>query len=223
MKFTDYLFEEVKEIWLGYLEHPFIKEIAAGTLPKEKFKAYLIQDYLYLKEYAKLFCIGVVKSSTMEDMKFFYNSTKGTMEDETEVHIKYLEGFGITPKEAEGYEMNLTNISYTSYMKGIALTGDLRELVLTILPCTWSYYYIGQHLLDITEGVLENNFYKEWIKSYGEEGFKVFCDQWIEYTNKLCRDLNEEEKKKLRDIFINSSIYEMKFWDMAYEENPIDE
>ena len=50
MLFTDYLFENVKYIWDDYLNHPFLKEMGQGTLDREKFKSYLIQDYLYLKE-----------------------------------------------------------------------------------------------------------------------------------------------------------------------------
>ena len=49
MKFTDYLFKETKEIFDEYLKHPFLKELGQGILDKEKFKDYLIQDYLYLK------------------------------------------------------------------------------------------------------------------------------------------------------------------------------
>ena len=65
MKFTDYLFEESKEIFDAYLEHPFLKELGEGTLDKNKFREYLIQDYLYLKDYAKVFCQGVIKSNSM--------------------------------------------------------------------------------------------------------------------------------------------------------------
>ena len=35
--------------------HPFVQELGAGTLSKDKFKFYLLQDYLYLLEYAKVF------------------------------------------------------------------------------------------------------------------------------------------------------------------------
>ena len=52
MILTDYLFNEAKEIWDGYLNHPFIREIGEGILNKDKFRRYLIQDFLYLKEYA---------------------------------------------------------------------------------------------------------------------------------------------------------------------------
>lgn len=40
-----------------------------------------------------------------------------------------------------------------------------------------------------------------------------------EYTKVFCVGvvLSYEKKKKLKDIFIKSCIYEMKFWDMAYK------
>lgn len=85
----------------------------------------------------------------MEEMKFFYNSTKGTMEDETAVHIEYLKEFGISELDAEKREYKSTTISYTSYMQAIALTGDLDEIAIATLPCTWSYSYIGKYISKI--------------------------------------------------------------------------
>ncbi|MBU3144859.1 thiaminase II [Clostridium sp. CF012] len=216
MKFTDYIFEEVKGFWNSYLEHPFIKEIGEGTLDKEKFKKYLIQDYLYLKEYSKVFCVGLVKAKTMEEMKFYYNSIRGTMEDEAAVHIKYLEGFGLTAKETEKCEYDLITSSYTSYMQGVALTGDLKEIALVTMPCTWSYSYIGKYIKKTYENKLEENFFKPWIEEYASDGFEKFTNDWIDYINDLCKDINEEEKIKLLAIFMKSCMYELKFWDNAY-------
>lgn len=221
MKFTDYLFEESKNIFDAYLEHPFLKELGDGTLDKNKFKEYLIQDYLYLKDYAKVFCQGVIKANSMEDMKFFYSSIKGTMEDETAVHIKYLEGFGISCREAESNETKLTNKSYTSYMLGQALAGDVYDIIAAVLPCTWSYCYIGKKLLEKYQDNLENNFYKAWIEMYSCKEYEKFTNEWINFTNDKCDNLSKEKKEHLKDIFITSSIYEMKFWDMAYEKEEI--
>lgn len=218
MEFTDYLLKQSKEIWDAYINHPFIVEIGKGTLPKEKFKNYLIQDYLYLKEYAKVFCMGVVKSTTMEDMKFFYNSTKGTMEDETAVHIEYMKRLGVSPSEAEECEYELITNSYTSYMQAISLTGNLKEIAVATMPCTWSYNYIGHHLKDNYKQNLDNNYYKEWILMYSEKSFDKFTKDWIEYIDNLCQDVSDEEKEKLTKIFIKASLYELEFWNMAYQE-----
>ena len=75
MTTTERLLNVSKEIWEAYHEHPFVKGIADGSLDKEKFKYYMIQDYLYLLDYTKVFAIGVAKAKDMEFMKRFANST----------------------------------------------------------------------------------------------------------------------------------------------------
>ena len=56
MTMTERLLEATKEIWDGYNETPFVKGIADGSLDHEKFKYYMIQDYLYLLDYTCRFC-----------------------------------------------------------------------------------------------------------------------------------------------------------------------
>lgn len=218
MKFTDYLFEEVREIWEGYLKHPFVVEIGQGTLPKEKFKAYLIQDYLYLKEFSRVFAMGMVKADTVKEMQFFHRAAKGALEDETAIHVDYMKNLGVLPIEAEKCDYEMITSSYTSYMQAVSLTGGIKEIVMTTLPCNWSYNYIGHHLYDNYRDNLEENYYKEWIEMYAAESFDKSLAEWMDYTNELCKDISEEERKKLVDIFIKSSLHEMDFWHMAYKE-----
>ena len=41
MKLSETLYAQVQDIWPGYLTHPFVTEMAHGTLPKEKFHGIL--------------------------------------------------------------------------------------------------------------------------------------------------------------------------------------
>ena len=215
MKFSEVLFSEVKKIWDGYLEHPFVKGIGEGTLDKEKFKNYLIQDYLYLKDYAKVFAMGLVKAETMKEMKFYHESIKGVLDDETTVHVNYLKDFGLSTEEVEAYKSELTTESYTNYMLGIALKGDSKDIAMTIMTCTWSYYYIGKHLYETYKENLKDNFYAPWIEGYASNEFRECAQEWIDYIDDICKDISEVKKEKLKDIFIKSSLYEMEFWNMA--------
>ena len=71
MKLTERLYKSVEDIWMGYLEQPFVKELAEGTLDVEKFRFYMIQDYRYLLQYAKVFAFGVIKTEDPELMRRF--------------------------------------------------------------------------------------------------------------------------------------------------------
>ena len=68
---------------------------------------------------------------------------------------------------------------------------------------------------------LENNFYKAWIEMYSCKEYEGFTNEWINFTNDKCDNLSKDKKEYLKNIFITSSIYEMKFWDMAYEKEEI--
>ncbi|HAL58508.1 MAG TPA: thiaminase II, partial [Sarcina sp.] len=70
-KVTQRLLDGSRDLWDAYLEHPFVQGIADGTLDREKFRFYMIQDYLYLIEYAKVFALGVAKAKDLESMRLF--------------------------------------------------------------------------------------------------------------------------------------------------------
>ncbi len=216
--FTDYLYESSKKIWDKYLEHPFLKEIGEGSLNKDKFRKYLIQDYLYLIEYAKVYAMACVKSRNLKELKKFNDGVTGSIETESANHIMYLKNFGEDIEKLEfKYDLNLVNESYTSFMKAIALTGTIEEIVAAVLPCTWSYNYIGLKLKEKYKNNLEGNFYKSWIESYCDDEYINFTNEWIDFTNEICENLDEKQKEKLKDIFVKASIYELEFWNMAYK------
>lgn len=75
---------------------------------------------------------------------------------------------------------------------------------------------MGKYIKKTYEYKLEGNFFKPWIEEYASDGFTKFTNDWIDYINDLCKDINEEEKKKLLAIFMKSCMYELKFWDNAY-------
>ena len=151
-------------------------------------------------------------------MKFFKESINGILEDESATHITYLKEFGEKIEELEKYKITFENDNYTSFMKGIALTGDLLDLVISVLPSAWSYYYIAQNIKKIYGDNLEGNFYALWIESYSCEEYADCAQKNIDFANKICGELDENKKEKLKEIFRKASIYEMKFWDMAYKE-----
>ena len=49
MKFSQRLVAELKPIWEANHHHPFVQELSEGTLDVEKFKFYMIQDYIYIR------------------------------------------------------------------------------------------------------------------------------------------------------------------------------
>lgn len=86
MKTTERLLPATKDIWAAYNAHPFVMGIQDGTLAREKFKYYIIQDYLYLEEYAKVFAIGIAKAKSLDTMRLFSRQVNFLTEGEMDIH-----------------------------------------------------------------------------------------------------------------------------------------
>ena len=213
---TDKLHEAAAPIWAKCLAHPFVAGIGDGSLPAEKFQYFMLQDYLYLFDYARVFALGVAKARDPELMRAFAANVDATLNGEMNLHRAYMKRLGITEEQVLSVRPALDNLSYTNYMLSVAYTGTPVEIVAAILACSWSYAEIGQALARVP-GALEHPFYGEWIQSYAGEEYAAVNAGLIDLMNRLGREAGPEQLQRLTEIFCNCSRYELGFWDMAWE------
>lgn len=213
-KFTDELRLAAAPIWEADLEHPFVRGIADGTLPTEKFKFYLIQDYLFLLDYSRVFAHGVIKASDEATMAIFAQLLDGTLNTEMDLHRGYCEKFGITATEMEAAPIAPTTHAYTRHLLNVAESGTLAELVAGVLPCQWGYAEIGTTLAE--QGGSPEPLYQEWIDMYASPEFLSFGEWLRGLLNGLVAAYSPSEKERIKNTFLMSSRYEYLFWEMAY-------
>lgn len=213
---TDILHAAAAHIWDGYHTHPFVTGIGDGTLPKEKFQFYMIQDYLYLYEYAKVFALGVAKSTDHTLMRTFADMVHATLNGEMTIHESYMKRLNITNAMIEQTKASFANAAYTSYMLKTAYEGDVLDILTAILSCAWSYEEIGRRLAKIP-GASEHPFYGEWITSYASDDYAQMNRDLISTVNQMGQGISKEKEARLVEIFKNCSIFEGMFWDMSYE------
>jgi thiaminase/transcriptional activator TenA len=217
MKFSQRLVEKVVPLWQKNHMHPFVQGIGDGTLEKEKFRFYMIQDYLFLIDYAKLFAIGAVKAKDLVTMGKFAALLDATINEEMELHRQYAKRFGISLNELEAAKPSPTTLAYTHYMLHVSQNGTLAELVSSLLPCMWSYWEIGKALNE-REGADEHEFYGEWIKMYASDDFGKLALWCIDLLDELAEGKSESELDTLEEIFLNTTRFEYMFWEMSYNE-----
>ncbi|GAB1795932.1 MULTISPECIES: thiaminase II [Priestia] len=216
MKFSERLYEKLQPIWRQNHNHPFVQGMGDGTLEKEKFRFYMIQDYLYLIDYAKLFAIGAMKATDLQTMGKFAALLDSTLNEEMSLHREYAKKIEISEKELEKAQPSPTTLAYTHYMLHVGQSGTLAELVAALLPCMWSYWEIGKELSE--KPGANNEFYREWIEMYSSEEFGELATWCINLFDSLTEDKSEAELEKLEEIFLNTTRFEYMFWDMAYNE-----
>lgn len=203
-------------IWEDCLKHPFVTGIGDGSLAVEKFQHYMLQDYLYLFDYARVFALGVVKARDAELMRTFAANVDAILGGEMKIHRAYMKRLGISEEQVFAVKPALDNLSYTNYMLSVASNGTPMDIVASILACSWSYAEIGQALAAVP-GAAEHPFYGEWIQGYASEDYAATNQKLIDLMDSLAAYATKEQIAYLTEIFVNCSRYELGFWDMAWE------
>lgn len=206
---------ESLEIWKGYLEHPFIKELADGTLLEEKFLHYLIQDTLYLREYARVFAMAMYRSTSIEEIRAFYSILAFVNDGEGSFRLDWLEREGLSTSAVDKMLMAEENRAYCSFMLEVAEQQGMTEILMAVLPCMFSYKWIFEKVAKGTPGVQKSKYWP-FIEGYISESYADDCRTWAAFTEARLQNCTEEEMARLSDLFRRSSAYETGFWDMSY-------
>ena len=217
MALIDRLLEATKDIWQAYHEHPFVKGIADGSLDQQKFKHYILQDYIYLLEYAKVFGIGMAKAKSVKTMKYFAHYVHLLTDGEMDIHRGYMGKLQVTQQELDQVTQALDNLSYTSYMIRVAYEEGEAEILAAILSCAYSYEVIAKKIVQDHPDALKNNFYSEWIEGYISEDYHEANLVLIHTLTELTENYTESQIQHLIDIFVACSRYELAFWDLSWE------
>lgn len=214
---ADRILEGSRSIWETFHNHPFVRGIAEGTLPEEKFRYYMIQDYLYLLDYAKVFSIGAGKAKDPEIGRHFSVYVDQIMNGELNIHKAYMAKLGITEQELLDARQAMDNLSYTSYMLRCAYEGGPAEVCAAILPCAVSYEELAAEMVKRDPACVNHPFYGDWIRGYAEPGYHDANLDLRELTASACAYMSDEQVEELVEIGQRCSLYEGSFWDMAWE------
>lgn len=215
MALTDDLYRDAKPIWDAQLDHPFVKGIADGSLDETVFQRWVIQDYAYLKEFSRIFAWAVAKAQRLESMGWYSQVLNLTLNTEMELHRSYAARFGITAEELESAEVWPTTRAYTDFLVRTAADGDMADLLAALLPCAWGYVHIGQAL---AAGELPaDRRYSDWIEQYGSEEFAEAAAWLRRELDRVAEGVTTEKRARIRELFLLSSRYELRFWDMCWE------
>lgn len=205
---------------------PHMQDILHGTMPIERFKFQIRNNYNYLMEFTKCWGVGFSKCNGYEEMKIWYDLLTETMEDEVILNRDFwAKKVGVTIEEMEATIMAPGKRTYTSFELARAWEGDLATQVIAVFPCTILYYFMGIHLLPQCT-LPEDNMYRFWLEFYTLDKYKEHCERAIALVNKVTENKSPRELAKLQEIFACGCNYEILQWqDMYYNMTtwPLDE
>jgi thiaminase (transcriptional activator TenA) len=212
---ADELWRGVSDVYAAILAHPFLNELTEGTLAPEKFAFYVIQDALYLADYARALAVVASRAALTTDIEMFARHAADAIAVERTLHDSLLADLGIDPASAARAEPAPATVAYTSYLLATARGGSYAEGVAAVLPCYWIYWEVGRELLRRGSPDLR---YQRWIDTYGGEDFGAVVREVLTVTDRIGPALSEPDRALVHQHFRTTSRYEWMFWDAAYRQ-----
>lgn len=215
MTFTQELIEKNLSVWQQCLDSPFLQQLGAGALDEACFKGYIVDDSLYLREYAKVFAWGMTKAEDLDAIRTYYSLLSFVNEGEGATRLVYLNRYGLDDHSIQHLPQRPENLAYTDCMIKAARDGKgAPECMMACLPCMLSYGWIFQKLLEEKPSV-QDTLYGALVVDYADKSYEAACRDWAAFAEKVCEGLSDERLARCREIFHACSEHELNFWAMA--------
>lgn len=213
MSFNNEVWRAIKGLYASILDHPFNKELASGTLARERFVHYMIQDAHYLNVFGRALAVCAARAPDNEAMVQLAGSGREAIIVEQALHHGFFEKFGVTSEEAQATPPSPTCSHYASFLSSHAFVSPWEVAVAALLPCFQIYWEVGKHELQTASA---DNPYQAWIDTYADEAFAQGVRAMIALTDGLAERATPQIRAEMRAAYIKSSQLEWMFWDAAY-------
>src|ERR1700752_4064416 len=214
-------FERLKEAafaeWRGFTQPSFPHAVGGGSLAEAAFRRYLVQDYLFLIEFARAYALSVYKSPKLADMREAAAGLSAILDIEMNLHVRLCAGWGLSPGDLEQATPAVETLAYTRYVLDAGMRGDLLALRVALAPCVIGYAEIATRLTARPEAHAAANPYRDWIAEYAGAPYQEVAARARAHLEGLA-DLyaTPAREAELIVIFKEATRLEADFWEMGW-------
>jgi thiaminase (transcriptional activator TenA) len=213
-QFSDKAWDRTARLRAAILQLPFNTELAAGTLARDRFQSYIVQDAIYLGRFSRALAIAAAKAPDTETMQNFAQSALRAVAVEQVLHGGYLREFGIDPAQIAETEPSPDCHAYTSYLIACAYHEPWEILIAALLPCFRIYWEVGCAIAEKAGG---DNPYRAWIDTYADERFAEGVRAAVAIGDRAAAAAGTTTRARMLGSFVRACQYEWLFWDGAYQ------
>ena len=212
-RFAAAMWEEIAPIHARILEHPFNRELAAGSLERDRFVFYMVQDAHYLGGFARALAIAAAKATTADAQILLAKGAHEALVVERALHEEFFAAFKIGPEEFARSRPAPTCRAYADFLVATAFQHDVAVGIAALLPCFHVYHEVGKHLHGIAASP---NPYQRWIDTYRDEAFGDAVRAMLALADDAHLAASDDERSLMRDAYHAAARFEWMFWDAAW-------
>ena len=214
MSATQEIWDEIAPVYRRVMEHPFLTGLTDGTLPVEVFQRYVVQDALFLRDYARALALCAARAPDADTLRMFCRHASEAIDVERDLHERLMGELDVVPPpEDEPPPLTPTCLAYTSFLLSSCALRERHDALAAVLPCYWVYWEVGKELAATGS---PDPRYQVWIDTYAGDQFAAAVRGAIAACDAVSADLSPDARASARAHALTAARYEWMFWDSAY-------
>ena len=212
MSLTQDLRQEHRDLWQKMVNHPFVVEMGDGTLPVEKFGAYFVQDYIFVRDLVVLIAQGVSKAPDLQAAARLNSFLADILNPENDLFVRAFRELGVSEPEYMSAIPSPTTQGFGDFLVRVGLDGDFSEIAAVLYVTEGTYLDWATRLIQAGKRPA-NPVYREWIDIHGPEVLGELVDWLAEHLDGAD---TAEFRPRAEKAFLTVLRYEYLFWEAAY-------
>ncbi|MEL0539154.1 thiaminase II [Staphylococcus debuckii] len=216
MNFAESLERDAQPIIDEIYQDHFIQELLKGNIEKEALRQYLRADASYLREFANIYALLIPKMPDLNSVRFLVDQIQFIVNGEVEAHEFMADYIGENYNEI--VQKKVWPPSGDHYIKHMYYNVYAHEnaayAIAAMAPCPYVYAMIAKRAMKDPE-LNKDSILAKWFEFYNTE-MDSLIDVLDDLMNQLTAHMSEAEKKEVRENYLQSTVHELNFFNMAY-------
>ena len=212
MSLTQELRHTYQTLWQQMVTHPFVVEMGEGTLPVEKFRAYFLQDYVFVRDLVAMTAMGIAKAPSMLAAGMLHQFLSGILNPENDLFVRAFAALGASEAEYTAASAAPGTQAFGDFLVRTGLEGSFSDIVTILYVTEGTYLDWGTRLIAAGKRP-DQPIYREWIDLHSPAVLGTFVEWLGAYLDEAASGL---QRPRLERLFHTVLRYEYLFWEAAY-------
>ncbi len=214
MSLTQQLRDENATLWEQMVTHPFVLEMGAGTLPLEKFQRYLLQDYVFLRDFSTLLALAIAKAPGFDSARRFSSFLTDILQGEEGLFRQAFRDWGLPEGVYTPPTPGPAASAFGELIREVAYSGSFQEVLTVLVVTEWTYLDWATRLVDAGR-LPQMPVARAWTEIHSNPEFTEFVTWLLALLDE--QQLSTQQRDRVRDLFHQTLEHELAFWKAPYE------
>jgi len=224
-RFTDRLRERSEPAFSEAAGHPFTDELAAGTLDRDAFAAYLVQDYAVLDALVAAFGFAVGQAPDLDAKRPLVEFLDTATDGENDYFERSFEALSVPAERYRDPDRTETTAAFIDLLGRAAREGGYAETLAVLVPAEWIYESWAVAAVDAhadpdteppSDGADLPFYYAEWIDLHATDPFRAFVEWLRGQLDSAGPELSPARRRRVERLFGRTVELERDFFDAHY-------